>query len=118
NLRIATNERRPDGSGGWQDATEWHTVVLFGKQADLAKQYLAKGRTVLIEGSLRTRQWQDKDRQKRRAPGNGAPNMRIMGGRGTAGGGMERASEEQGAPVGADDLGDFGGGGDDSDIPF
>jgi len=122
NLRIATNERRPDGNGGWQDATEWHSVVLFGKQADLAKQYLAKGRTVLIEGSLRTRQWQDKEGQKRWSTEIVAQNMRFVGGRGGAGGGgapMERApSEEQGAPVGADDLTDFGGSGDDSDIPF
>jgi len=59
NLRIATSERRPDGNGGWQDATEWHAVVVFGKQADIVKQYLTKGREVFIEGSLRTRQWQD-----------------------------------------------------------
>jgi len=120
NLRIATNERRPDGNGGWQDATEWHAVVLFGKQADLAKQYLAKGRTVLIEGSLRTRQWQDKEGQKRWTTEIVAQNMRFVGGRGGAGGGAptERPTEEQGAPVGADDLTDFGGSGDDSDIPF
>jgi len=49
-LNLATDERRPDGSGGWKNETEWHRVVLFGKQADLAKQYLTKGREVLIEG--------------------------------------------------------------------
>jgi len=123
NLRIATNERRPDGQGGWKDETEWHSVVLFGKQADLAKQYLSKGRTVLIEGSLRTRQWQDKEGQKRWSTEIVAQNMRFVGGRGgagggaPAGGGMERG-DEQPAPVGGDDISDFGGGGDDSDIPF
>ena len=120
NLRIATNERRPDGNGGWQDATEWHSVVLFGKQADLAKQYLAKGRTVLIEGSLRTRQWQDKEGQKRWSTEIVAQNMRFVGGRGGSGGGsgFEGRGDDQAAPVGADDISEFGGGGDDSDIPF
>jgi len=101
-------------------------VVLFGKQADLAKQYLTKGREVLIEGSLRTRQWQDKDGQKRYTTEVVCQNMRFVGGRGGAGGpggpapggGFERGGEEVAAPVGADDLGDFGGSGDDSDIPF
>ena len=124
-LNLATDERRPDGSGGWKNETEWHRVVLFGKQADLAKQYLTKGREVLIEGSLRTRQWQDKDGQKRWTTEVVALNMRFVGGRasGSTGGapGPERGTEEQGAPVGADDLAEFGGGGggtDDSDIPF
>jgi single-strand DNA-binding protein len=129
NLRIATNERRPDGSGGWKDETEWHSVVLFGKQADLAKQYLSKGRTVLIEGSLRTRQWQDKEGQKRWSTEIVAQNMRFVGGRGGAGGGgaggagggsgFEPRGDEQPASVGGDDMAEFsGGGGDDSDIPF
>jgi len=120
NLRIATNERRPDGNGGWKDETEWHSVVLFGKQADLAKQYLSKGRTVLIEGSLRTRQWQDKEGQKRWSTEIVAQNMRFVGGRsgGGSGSGFEGRGDEQPAPVGADDISEFGGGGDDSDIPF
>ena len=123
-LNMATDERRPDGSGGWKNETEWHRVVLFGKQADLAKQYLTKGREVLIEGSLRTRQWQDKEGQKRWTTEVVCQNMRFVGGRGGAGGsapgggGMERGGEEMAAPVGADDIADFGGGGDDSDIPF
>ena len=126
-LNMATDERRPDGNGGWKNETEWHRVVLFGKQADLAKQYLTKGREVLIEGSLRTRQWQDKEGQKRFTTEVVAQNMRFVGGRasgsGSGGGGGQTQGfeprEEQGAPVGGDDLGDFqGGGGDDSDIPF
>lgn len=131
-LNLATDERRPDGNGGWKNETEWHRVVLFGKQADLAKQYLTKGREVLIEGSLRTRQWQDKDGQKRYTTEVVAMNMRFVGGRPGAGGaggaggaapggqGFERGPDEQGAPVGADDFSEFGGGGggDDSDIPF
>ena len=121
-LNLATDERRPDGSGGWKNETEWHRVVLFGKQADLAKQYLTKGREVLIEGSLRTRQWQDKEGQKRWSTEIVAQNMRFVGGRasGSAQAAPYDRGEEQGAPVGADDLADFSTGGpnDDSDIPF
>ena len=127
NLNIATDERRPDGNGGWKQETEWHRVVLFGKQADLAKQYLTKGREVLIEGSLRTRQWQDQQGQKKFSTEIVAQNMRFVGGRGGqggpagGGGGFERGGSEDfgGAPVGADPGGmdDFGGAPDD-DIPF
>ena len=126
NLNIATDERRPDGNGGWKQETEWHRVVLFGKQADLAKQYLTKGREVLIEGSLRTRQWQDQQGQKRFSTEIVAQNMRFVGGRGGAGGagggggGFDRGQDDfGGAPVGADTGGmdDFGGAPDD-DIPF
>jgi len=117
NLRIATTERRPDGNGGWQDATEWHTVVVFGKQADNVKKFLTKGRQVFIEGSLRTRQWQDQQGQKRYSTEVVARDVRFIGGRPAgAGGGFERP-EDAGAPVGADDNVDFGSGPDD-DIPF
>ena len=128
-LNMATDERRPDGNGGWKNETEWHRVVLFGKQADLAKQYLTKGREVLIEGSLRTRQWQDKEGQKRYTTEVVGMNMRFVGGRqggapggapgATGGQGFERGGEDAPAPVGADEFSEFaGGGGDDSDIPF
>ena len=131
-LNLATDERRPDGNGGWKNETEWHRVVLFGKLADLAKQYLVKGREVLIEGGLRTRQWQDKEGQKKYTTEVVAQNMRFVGGRqggapgaapgaAAAGGSQsfERGAEEVSAPVGADDFSDFAGGGaDDSDIPF
>jgi len=124
NLRVATSERRPDGNGGWQDATEWHAVVVFGKQADIVKQYLTKGREVFIEGTLRTRQWQDQQGQKRWSTEVVALNIQFVGGRpggaqGGGGGGFDRG-EEMGAPVpadtGADDFAT--GGGTDDDIPF
>ncbi|NOT32710.1 MAG: single-stranded DNA-binding protein [Candidatus Eisenbacteria bacterium] len=121
NLRIATNERRRDGNGGWQDATEWHTVVLFDKKAELARQYLTKGREVFVEGSLRTRQWQDQQGQKRQNTEIIASDIRFVGGRPGAGagaGGADRG-DEMGSTVPADDsmANDFGGGPDD-DIPF
>lgn len=62
NLRVATNERRKaQGSDEWEDHTEWHAVVCFGKLAENVGQYLRKGRQVYVEGKLRTRKWQDKD---------------------------------------------------------
>ncbi len=64
NLRVATNERVKDGDN-WVDHTEWHTVVVFGKQAENCVQYLDKGSKVAVEGKIRTRQWEDKDGNKR-----------------------------------------------------
>ena len=65
NLNLATNEVWNDKSGNRQERTEWHRVVVWGKQAEIAKEYLSKGRQVYVEGSLQTREWQDKEGQKR-----------------------------------------------------
>lgn len=65
NFSVATNEVWNDKAGQKQERTEWHKVVVWGKQAELAGQYLAKGRQVYLEGRLQTRQWQDKDNQTR-----------------------------------------------------
>lgn len=65
NFNIATNERWTDKSGQKQERTEWHRIVVWGPQAENCAQYLSKGRPVYIEGSLRTRQWDDKDGVKR-----------------------------------------------------
>ena len=61
NLRIATTETWKDKSGEKQEKTEWHSVVLFGRQAEIAGEYLKKGRSVYIEGRLQTRKYTDKD---------------------------------------------------------
>jgi single-strand DNA-binding protein len=63
-LRIATSERRKEGDQ-WVDHTEWHRVAVFGRTAEVARDYLRKGSKVLVEGSLRTRKWQDKNGQDR-----------------------------------------------------
>ncbi len=115
NLRIATSERWTDKSGQRQETTEWHRVVVFGKQAEIAGQYLTKGRQVCIEGRLQTRQWQDQQGQKRFTTEIVAQRVEFVGGRAQAQGG-----EDMGATVPpADDNipADFGGGPDD-DIPF
>lgn len=59
NLRIATTEKWTDKTGEKQEKTEWHAVVLWGRQAEIAEQYLQKGRLVYVEGRLETRKWQD-----------------------------------------------------------
>lgn len=65
NLSLATTERFKDRSGEWKEATEWHRVVVFGKIAETCEQYLAKGREILVEGRLRTREWEDQEGAKR-----------------------------------------------------
>jgi single-strand DNA-binding protein len=116
NLRIATTERWTDKSGQRQENTEWHRVVLWGKQAELAGQYLTKGRQVYVEGRIRTRQWQDKQGQTRYTTEIVGQTLQFLGGR------NERSPEDAGAgaTVPPDDNtmpNDFGSGPDD-DIPF
>ncbi len=65
-IGVATNRAWTDKSGAKQEETEFHNVVLWGRQAEVAAQYLTKGATVLIEGRMRTRSWTDKNGQQRR----------------------------------------------------
>jgi single-strand DNA-binding protein len=65
-LSLATNERYKDKSGNWQDRTEWHTVILWSRLAEIAGEYLKKGSKILIVGSLKTRSW-DQEGTKRYA---------------------------------------------------
>lgn len=63
-LRLATNERRKDQSGNWSGHTEWHSVVIFGKRAEALSRLLSKGSRILVEGKLRTSNW-EQDGEKR-----------------------------------------------------
>jgi single-strand DNA-binding protein len=88
NLRIATSESwRDKTSGEQQERTEWHRVALFGRLAEVASEYLRKGSQVYIEGSLRTRKWQDKQGNERFSTEIVANDMQMLGGRGGAAGG-------------------------------
>jgi single-strand DNA-binding protein len=58
---LATTERAKDKDGNWQDKTEWHNLVAFGRTAEVAGEYLKKGRTIYIEGALRSSSWDDKE---------------------------------------------------------
>ena len=62
---VATNESRKNTEGNWEDHTEWHRCVLFGKQAEFAGEYVKKGQMVYVEGRLQTRSWEDKEGMKR-----------------------------------------------------
>jgi single-strand DNA-binding protein len=125
NLRIATTESWKDKqSGEFKEQTEWHTVVLFGRTAEVAAEYLKKGSQVFIEGRLRTRKWQDKtgnDRYSTEIVGN---DMQMLGGRGQGGGGggeggrQGHASGAREAGRGAGAAAPSGGGGSEfSDAP-
>jgi single-strand DNA-binding protein len=110
NLRIATTESWKDKqSGEFKEQTEWHTVVLFGRTAEVAAEYLKKGSQVYIEGRLRTRKWQDKtgnDRYSTEVVGN---DMQMLGGRGQGGGGQSGAQGGGRGQGGAAPKGETGG---------
>jgi single-strand DNA-binding protein len=86
NLRVATSETFKDKeTGEQQERTEWHSVAMFGRLAEIAGEYLRKGSQVYIEGRLRTRKWQDKQGQDRYSTEIIADQMQMLGSRGGAG---------------------------------
>ena len=130
NLRIATSESWKDKqTGEMKEQTEWHSVAMFGRLAEIAGEYLRKGSQVYIEGRLRTRKWQDKEGKDRYTTEIVANEMQMLGSRGGMGGegrgegrGEARASSGGGGRGGdaggyegprADDKESF-----DDDIPF
>lgn len=128
NFSVATDESYKDKNGERQKRTEWHKIVVWGKQAEIAQQYLKKGSLVFIEGRIQSREWQDKEGQKRTSFEIVANNFRMLGGRGdNAGGGGGGAARPGGDDVEshAAPAEDFGGGHapsgpeiSDEDIPF
>jgi single-strand DNA-binding protein len=128
NLRIATSESWKDKqTGEMKEQTEWHTVAMFGRLAEIAGEYLRKGSQVYIEGRLRTRKWQDKEGKDRYTTEIVANEMQMLGGRGGGMGGEGRGEARasaggrrggeggygEGSRGGAPDVGM-----DDDDIPF
>jgi len=110
NLRIATTENWKDRTSGEnQERTEWHRVALFGKLAEIASEYLKKGSQVYIEGSLRTRKWQDKQGNERYSTEIVGNEMQMLGGRGGGGGGGEGYGSRSGGGGGGGEGG-YGGG--------
>jgi len=132
NFSMATDESYKDKNGERQKRTEWHKIVVWSKLAEIAQQYLKKGSLLYLEGRLQTREWQDKEGQKRTTTEIVATNFRMLGGRaeGAAAGGAAARSggddmESHAAP--ADDSYSGGSGGghapsgpeiSDEDIPF
>jgi len=133
NFSVATDESYKDRNGERQKRTEWHKIVVWGKQAEIAQQYLKKGSLVFIEGRIQSREWQDKEGQKRTSFEIVANNFRMLGGRAegaaaaAGGGGMGAGASRGGdeAESHAAPADDFGGGQpsggpeiSDEDIPF
>ena len=87
NFSLATNERWRDKDGQSQERTEWHRIVVWGKTAENCAQYLQKGRSCYIEGRIQTREWEDKEGNKRQTTEIVAQNVTFLGGRGEGGGG-------------------------------
>jgi single-strand DNA-binding protein len=125
NLSLATNEVFKDKTGQRQERTEWHRVTVWGDQAENCSKYLAKGRTVYVEGRLQTRSWDDKEGKKRYSTDVVADRVVFLSG---GGGGAEGAARRPGgrpwgdespspSPAAAEPEGGSPPPGDD-DIPF
>jgi single-strand DNA-binding protein len=129
---LATSRRWRDKNGQRQEQTEWHNIVVWGKQAEIAGQYLTKGKQVYIEGRLQTRSWDDRQTgEKKYRTEIVCDTFQMLGQRGGdfeggQGGGRGEyggaSSSSYSAPSSGPsyDEGDFGGGGgpEDDDIPF
>jgi len=138
NVRIATTRNWKDkASGEKREETEWHSIVFYDRLAEIAGEYLKKGRPVYVEGRLKTRKWQDKEGQDRYTTEIIATEMQLLGSRegggsgGDDGGGYARESSGVGRSGGAGAPGGAGGSGGpgrkapapdigdmDDDIPF
>ena len=115
-LRVATNEAWTDQSGERQERTEWHSIVVWGRQAENCNQYLKKGRSVFVEGRLQTRKWQDRDGNDRYTTEIVADRVQFVGGREGAGAAGGSEDYGPGSSLGGDDLAPPPAG--DDDIPF
>jgi len=101
NFTLATNERFTSKDGEKQERTEWHRIVAWGRTGELCAQYLSKGRSVYVEGRLQTREWEDKEGQKRRTTEIVATTVQFLGGRGEGGSGGSGAMSEGGFDAGS-----------------
>ena len=123
NFTLATSETWTDKSGERVERTEWHRIVVWGRTAEMCNQYLSKGRTVYVEGRIQTREWEDKDGNKRYTTEINANTVNFIGPRGSSG------SDSGGGPTGGGAASSGGGGGSggpagdpgppmDDNIPF
>ena len=115
---VATNEKFKNRNGEWEERTEWHNIILWGRLAEIAGEYLTKGKPVYLEGRLQTRKWQDREGKDRYTTEIVAERMQMLGvrngsensggGNGGAGGHVDSGVVQDGMPhVNPDD-----------DIPF
>jgi single-strand DNA-binding protein len=99
NLAIATTFSYKDKAGERKEETEWHRVVFFGRTAEVCGEYLKKGRSVYVEGRLRTRKWQDKEGVERYTTEIVGDQMQMLGSREGSGGGGAPMRDDDGAPA-------------------
>lgn len=99
NLRIATDESYTDRDGNKVERTEWHTVVVFQRQAENCANYLAKGSLVFVEGSLQTRKWQDQQGQDRYTTEVKASRVQFLDRKGSQGENQQYGGERPNAPA-------------------
>ncbi len=98
NFSIACTDSFKDKSGAKQERTEWVRIVMFGKQAEIAGEYLKKGSSVYIEGRMQTRKWTNKEGQDQYTTEIVADRMQMLGGRSSGGNSFEVMDEDQSAP--------------------
>ena len=110
NLSVATNESWKDQSGETQDRTEWHRVVMYGRMAETASEYMKKGQMVYVEGRLHTREWEDKNQIKRRTTEISCDNFTMLGKRSDNAGSGRAAPDAGPNPKSDSDS--------DDDLPF
>jgi len=115
-LNMATTEVWNDKQGQKQEKTEWHRIVLWGKQAESLQEYLVKGKQIYVEGRLQTRQWDDKEGNKRYTTEIKADRVTLLGGGGggSRSGGMERGGGQAGGSQDEPPMEPM----TDDDIPF
>ena len=115
NLSIATNESWKDQNGETQDRTEWHRVVMYGRMAETAVEYMRKGQMVYVEGRLNTREWEDQNQINRKTTEIRCDNFTMLGRRGDSTGSMSNPAtknpEAQGT-VPSESINE------DDDLPF
>jgi single-strand DNA-binding protein len=116
---VATNERFKDKDGNWKDRTEWHRIVAWARLAEICGEYLRKGSQVFIEGRIQTRDWEDKEGNKRPTTEVIALGMQMLGRRGGEGAsaGGEEFNQSRGGSS-EDPLSQPSSGGSDDEIPF
>ena len=110
NLSVATNESWKDQNGDTQDRTEWHRVVMYGRMAETASEYMKKGQMVYVEGRLHTREWEDKNQIKRRTTEISCDNFTMLGKRSDNAGSGRVAPDATPNPKSDSDS--------DDDLPF
>ncbi len=123
NFTLATSDRTKDPQGNWQDRTEWHNLVAFGRTAEIVRDYVKKGTKLFIEGKIQTRSWDDKETGAKRYRTEIVVNdLSLLSGREEGAGGYSKGSSsssgmDQRPPAGQEDYAQSAEISDE-DIPF